>query len=89
LSQLSRNITGTHISSLKNQAMLQEVLVGLGLPCSLREFPIQADADPSVQASVPYPGLVSGSPSLVDLLYLVLVNLGLLVGSNLKPQEEE
>jgi hypothetical protein len=87
LSQLSRNITGTHISSLKNQAMLQEVLVGLGLPCSLREFSISTDADPSVEASVPYPGLVKGSPSLVDLLYLVLVNLGLLVGSNLQPQE--
>jgi hypothetical protein len=88
LSQLSRNITGTHISSLKNQAMLQEVLVGLGLPCSLREFSISADAAPEVEATVPYPGLVSGSPSLVDLLYLVLVNLGLIVGSNLKPQEE-
>jgi hypothetical protein len=89
LSQLSRNITGTHISSLKNQAMLQELLVGLGLPCSLREFLVQVDADPTKQASVPYPGLVTGSPSLVDLLYLVLVNLGLLVGSNLKPQEQD
>jgi hypothetical protein len=89
LSSLSRNIQGGHISSLINQALLQELLSALGLPINYKELEIGIDSDSS--AKIPYPAIAQGAPTLIDYYIWILNNLGLLIGNQIQPviKEEE
>lgn len=84
-SSMSRSTTGTHISSLKNQAMLQEVLAAFGLPGTIREVQVQIDKENTVP--VPVPGIEINAPTMNDLLMWILLNLSLLVGTKFKASE--
>lgn len=89
LSQMSRNTSGAHICGLKNQAMLQEVLGALGQPIGVKEIGVTvADGQ---QLPIPVPGTLPGNPTLSDMFMIILLNLGLLVGSKIdvKPEEDE
>ncbi len=79
ISAMSISTSQGHVSSLKTQAITQQILKGLGLPCDVQQFPI----DPGVgkQMMCPYPGVKPEAPTLSDLLFLVLRNLGFNVAS--------
>jgi hypothetical protein len=81
LSALSTNITQTHISNLKCQAMLQEVLAAIGAPVELKAF--QVDVGEEEPVNVPYPGLREDAPSMADMSVWILSNLAPLVASQL------
>lgn len=89
LSALSINIRQGHVSSLKNQAMLMEILAGLGLPVEMKQF--RTDFGEKEFIPVPYPGLRQDSPSLVDFFVWVLSNLSPLVAAQLSfnPKEKD
>lgn len=82
LSVLSQYIAQTHISSLKNQAMLQEILAAIGVPIELKAF--QVDIGEEQPVNVPYPGLRENAPSMSDMSIWILSNLAPLVASQLK-----
>ncbi|NJO93413.1 MAG: hypothetical protein HC820_01805 [Hydrococcus sp. RM1_1_31] len=82
LSQLSRNISGTHISSLITQAVTYEILAALGLPVTLKEFKVGMGGE--LEAKVPYPGLNGNSPTITDLHFWTLANIAPLVAAKLQ-----
>jgi hypothetical protein len=81
LSSLSTNITQTHISNLKCQAMLMEILAAIGAPIELKAFPVDIGEEEPV--NVPYPGLREDAPSMVDMNIWILSNLAPLMASQL------
>jgi hypothetical protein len=87
LSDLSQNIKGGHISGLISQAVLYEVLGAIGLPYNFKSMKVSAEGGKEIH----YPALEKESPTLVDLIFLILENLAPLVGSkvNLYPDREE
>jgi hypothetical protein len=87
LSDLSRNIKGSHVSSLITQATLYEVLGALGLPINFKTLKVEAEGNKEIH----YPALDKGSPTLADLFFLLALNLSPLVGGklNLYPKNEE
>jgi hypothetical protein len=89
LSALSINIRQSHVSSLKNQAMLMEVLAALGTPIALKQFKV--DMGEKEPIPVPYPGLREDAPSMVDFFVWVLSNLAPLVAAqlSLNPTEKD
>jgi hypothetical protein len=89
LSALSQNITQTHVSSLKNQAMLMECLAAFGTPIALKKFEVDMGEEEPIP--VPYPGLRDDAPSMMDLCVWILSNLAPLVASQLSldPSLEE
>lgn len=88
-SHLSRAATGAHIMGLKNQAQLQELLAGIGLPGQIKE--IQITLADGQQIPLPVTGVEEGSPTLIDIMLLGLINTGYLVGNQYqrKATEEE
>lgn len=78
LSAISQQTAQGQVSSLKNQAMLYEILKGLGLPLVSRVFPVDLGFDGEPPYSVPFPGLAEDAPALTDLFATVLINLALL-----------
>ena len=87
LSALSQNISQTHVTSLKNQAMLMECLAAFGLPIDLKAF--QVDVGEEEPVNVPYPGLREDAPSMADMSIWILSNLAPLVASQLNLDLEE
>ncbi|MDJ0577096.1 MAG: hypothetical protein QNJ65_18285 [Xenococcaceae cyanobacterium MO_234.B1] len=89
LSMMSRNTSGAHICGLKNQAMLQEVLGALGQPVGVKE--IEVTVANGQKLPIPVPGTLPGNPTLSDMFMIILLNLGLLVGSKIdvKPEEKD
>ena len=88
LGQISRQTTGSHVLAMKNQAILQEILSGFGLPVTIKEAEISAGED--IKGVIPYPGFAPNAPTVNDLHTLTLINLATLLGSNLQiPEEEE
>lgn len=89
LSALSINIRQGHVSSLKNQAMLMEVLAALGTPIALKQFKV--DMGEKEPIPVPYPGLREDAPSMVDFFVWVLSNISPLVAAqlSLNPTEKD
>lgn len=87
LSDLSRNIKGNHISGLLSQAVLYEVLGAIGLPYNFKTLKIEAEGNKDLY----YPALDIDAPTVTDLLFLILQNLGALVGGNINayPVREE
>ncbi len=81
LSLMSRNTSGTHVLSLKNQAILQEILGAFGLPVVAKELSVSLDGE---KGDLVYPGLEKNSPTLNDLITIILVNLGTIIGSKIK-----
>lgn len=87
LSQMSRNTSGAHISSLKNQAMLQEIFAALGQPTTINELSVKVSNEENLL--IPIPATLKDNPTLMDMLMLVLVNLSLVVGSKIQLKPEE
>ena len=87
-SNISRSTTGSHVMGLKAQAMLQEILGGLGLPGAVKE--IQIELANGQKIPLPVTGVEEGSPSLADLIHKSNLNLSYLVGNQYqaKPAEE-
>lgn len=85
ISQLSRNITGTHISSLKNQGMLYELIAAHGVPVNYKK--IEVDVGLVDSASLVYPSIDGASN--FDMTVWILNQLALLLGSNLNVNEGE
>ena len=83
LSQLSRNITGTHISALKNQGMLMELIAHQGVLTRLKEIEIDLGIDE--KAMLVYPSL--NGMTEFEQNSLILSNLSLLIGSFLKEEK--
>lgn len=87
LSDISKDTGQTHISSLKNQAILQEVLGVFGTPTQLKSF--EVDLGEEKPFPVPYPGFRNDSPSVFDLFLWVLSNLAPLVAKQLTMDFDE
>ncbi|MDJ0578189.1 MAG: hypothetical protein QNJ65_23920, partial [Xenococcaceae cyanobacterium MO_234.B1] len=87
LSMMSRNTSGAHICGLKNQAMLQEILAALGQPIGVKE--IEVTVANNQKLPIPVPGTLPGNPTLSDMFMIILLNLGLLVGSKIDVKQEE
>jgi hypothetical protein len=87
LSSLSQNISQTHILSLKNQAMLMEVLAAFGVPIELKEFKVDVGEEEPV--GVPYPALRVDSPTMADMSFWILSNLAPLVAAQLSMEVKE
>jgi hypothetical protein len=87
IGQLSRQTSGAHILAIKNQAILQELLAGLGLPIIVKELEIGTEQ--TQKGKLPYPGYAENAPTLQDLNATVLLNLAALIGAKVKPQEIE
>lgn len=85
-SSISRASTGSQISSLKNQAMLQEILAAFGFPATVKEIQIQLENNNT--ASIPVPSLQTNSPTVNDLFMLILLNMSLLIGTKFKASDE-
>ena len=78
MGQLSQLISATHILAMKNQAMIQELMAGYGLPVTIKELEITAN---NGQLGVlPFPGFPENAPTLQDLNALTNLNLSLLLG---------
>lgn len=78
MGQLSQLISATHILAMKNQAMIQELMAGYGLPITIKELEISAN---NGQLGVlPFPGFPENAPTLQDLNALTNLNLSLLLG---------
>lgn len=87
LSDLSQNIKGGHISGLISQAVLYEVLGAIGLPYNFKSLKVDAEGAKTIH----YPALEKNAPTLVDLIYLILQNISILVGTKISyyPSEEK
>jgi len=86
ISQLSDNITQTHVLSLKNNALLLETLRATGLNIGTKKIPITVDGKKSVIVN---PAISEDSLTLADFLFMILNNLSLLVGSSITPTVTE
>ncbi|BFM38909.1 hypothetical protein [Synechocystis sp. LKSZ1] len=86
LSSLSGNISRSEVLNMKSVAILQELLASQGLPVELKTMPATV-AGQSVQ--IPYPGLSSDSPSLVDFMFWILSNLAPVVSAQLAYKQDE
>jgi hypothetical protein len=86
LSSLSGNISRSEVLNMKTVAILQELLASQGLPVELKTLPATV-AGQSVQ--IPYPGLSSDSPSIVDFMFWILSNLSPLVSAQLAYKNDE
>lgn len=82
ISQLSDNITQTHVLGLKNNALLLETLRAMGLAIGTKKIPITVDGKKSVIVN---PAISEESLTLADFLFMILNNLSLLVGSSITP----
>lgn len=87
LGQISRQTTGSHVLAMKNQAILQEILSGFGLPVAVKEAEISAGE--GLKGTLPYPGFALGSPTINDLHSVTLANIAALLGSKIEVKEEE
>lgn len=72
-SEMTKQLSQNLISNVSTQAMVQEVLQALGLPLKVKEELIEINGE---NLKIPYPGLTLDSPSLVNLLLIILMNLG-------------
>ena len=92
ISAISQQISQTLVSSNINQAMLYEVLKSFGLPCAVREFKVDY-GDEGGEGKIPYPGLANDAPTLVTILFWLLMNQSVTLGTSLgkipKIEEEE
>jgi hypothetical protein len=87
LSALSQNIAQSHVSNLKCQAMLMEVLAAFGTPLELKQFKVDVGEEEPV--GVPYPALRNDSPTMADMSFWILSNLAPLVASQLSMEKTE
>lgn len=85
LSSLSRNIIGSHISSLKNQGMLLELIASQGTPIEYKN--IQIDIGLDKPAKITYPGIKGASN--FDQTIWIMNQLALILGSLLKIKIDE
>ena len=86
LSALSSNIQQTHVLALKNNAIIMEVLKGLGLPTGVGTLSVNvgdSDAIGDNPATVIFPQLHPNTVSLHKRLMDVLTTLSVLVGGAL------
>lgn len=81
LSAISQQTAQGQVSSLKNQAMLLELIKALGLPVVSQTFPVDLGFDEEPAYSVPYPGLAEDAPTIGQLFGAVLTNLALVQSS--------
>lgn len=86
LSAMSGNISRSEVLNMKSVAILQELLASQGLPVELKTLPATV-AGQTVQ--IPYPGLSSDSPSLVDFMFWILSNLAPVVSAQLAYKQGE
>jgi hypothetical protein len=86
LSSLSGNISRSEVLNMKTVAILQELLASQGLPVELKTLPATV-AGQTVQ--IPYPGLSSDSPSIVDFMFWILSNLSPLVSAQLAYKQDD
>ncbi|BAQ67075.1 hypothetical protein GM3709_3840 (plasmid) [Geminocystis sp. NIES-3709] len=94
LSSLSSNIQQTHGLALKNNAIVMELLKGLGLPIGVGTLPVFVGEVDEIGENIPmltFPKLKEGNVSIHKRLMDILYNLSLLLGAIVKteePQEE-
>lgn len=81
LSAVSGQTAKTHISTNISQAIVKEILSGLGLP--LQNSAIDFEFGNDENGQVPYPALADNSPTLTQQLGWVLQNIGHLQISNI------
>lgn len=93
LSALSSNIQQTHVLALKNNAIIMEVLKGLGLPVGVGTLPVgiggESGAGGGGSATVVFPQLSANAVSLHKRMMDVLATVSLMAGSSLGTVEEE
>lgn len=86
LSELSRSVVSSHISSLICQGILIELLAQQGVPTTVKELIVKiGDKD----QKIPYPAISPNSPSNFDQTLLVLMNLSPLLGGKLTIREDK
>lgn len=78
LSAISQQTAQGQVSSLKNQAMILELIKMMGMPLVSQTFPVDLGFDEEPAYSVPYPGLAEDAPTIGQLFGAVLTNLALL-----------
>ena len=82
LSAMSENTSQTHIATLINQAVTQEILKQQGLPIVYKSF--EVDVGTAVNGRVPYPAIKENVPSQYEQFSMILQNIGLLIGDKLR-----
>jgi hypothetical protein len=90
LSALSSSIQQTHVLALKNNAIIMEVLKGLGLPTGVGSLSIDVgdnDALGSNTASIIFPQLHDNTVSLHKRMMDIIATLSILLGSTLKAED--
>lgn len=87
LGQLSKQISSTNILTMKNQAMIQELMAGTGLPVTIQELEINAGSGNI--GKLPFPGFAPNAPTLQDLHSLTNLNLATLIGAKLEAIADE
>lgn len=80
-SSISKNTSRNEIGSLKNQAMLQEILRAIG--CSYTVKGLDVPSGEEEPYKIPYPGMRGDAPALMDVLWLILSNIAPLLVSKL------
>lgn len=91
LSALSNNIQQTHVLALKNNAVIMEVLKGLGLPVGVGTLPLSVGggngAGGDNTATLTFPQLSANSVSLHKRIMDVLATLSVVTGGVVKTEE--
>lgn len=87
LGQLSKQVSSTNVLSIKNQAMIQELMSGFGVPITIQELEINA-GEGNI-GKLPFPGFAANAPTLQDLHTLTNLNLATLIGAKLDAILEE
>lgn len=91
LSALSSNIQQTHVLALKNNAVIMEVLKGLGLPVGVGTLPLSVGGESGAgggnTATLTFPQLSANSVSLHKRLMDVLTTISLVTGGVLKAED--
>lgn len=91
ISHLSKNIIQTHMISLKNEAMIQELFKAFGFPVSVGNIPVQLGVQGRSDErtfALPFPAFSPDSPTLLQLQYSLLANIAPILASCVDIDEE-
>jgi hypothetical protein len=85
-SAISKSASQTHVSSLLTQAVCYEILKAFGVPLTPKTFPLHVGG--REPANVAYPGLAEDAPSQYQQFSILLQNLSVLVGSQVRVNDD-
>lgn len=86
LGQISKQTSSTNILAMKNQAMIQELMAGYGLPVQINEMEINTALGGI--GKIPFPAFAPNAPTLNDLHALTNLNLAAVIGSKLQVKSD-